>query len=46
MLTTLAGSGERNPGFDTIQKVIRALGLKLQAEAFTPAGPASGQTEE
>ncbi len=26
-------SGERNPGFDTILKVMRALGLKLHAEA-------------
>lgn len=26
-------SGERNPNFDTILKVIRALGLKLHAEA-------------
>ena len=26
-------SGERNPGFDTILKVIDALGLKLHAEA-------------
>ena len=26
-------SGERSPGFDTILKVIGALGLKLQAEA-------------
>ncbi|MBI5550370.1 MAG: putative addiction module antidote protein [Desulfobacterales bacterium] len=26
-------SGERSPGFDTILKVIRALGLKLHAEA-------------
>ena len=26
-------SGERNPGFDTILKVIGALGLKLHAEA-------------
>lgn len=24
-------SGERSPGFDTILKVVRALGLKLQA---------------
>jgi len=24
-------SGERSPGFDTVLKVIRALGLKLQA---------------
>jgi len=28
-----AHSGERSPGFDTILKVIRALGLKLHAEA-------------
>lgn len=27
-------SGERSPGFDTILKVIGALGLKLHAEAF------------
>ena len=27
-------SGERNPGFDTILKVISALGLKLHAEAL------------
>jgi len=26
-------SGERNPGFDTILKVVSALGLKLHAEA-------------
>jgi len=26
-------SGERNPNFDTILKVIMALGLKLHAEA-------------
>lgn len=26
-------SGERSPGFDTILKVIGALGLKLHAEA-------------
>ena len=26
-------SGERNPGFDTILKVVAALGLKLHAEA-------------
>lgn len=25
-------SGERSPGFDTVLKVIRALGLKLHAE--------------
>ena len=28
-------SGERSPGFDTILKVINALGLKLHAEART-----------
>jgi probable addiction module antidote protein len=27
-------SGERSPGFDTILKVIRALGLRLHAEAL------------
>jgi len=27
-------SGERSPGFDTILKVVNALGLKLHAEAF------------
>lgn len=27
-------SGERSPGFDTILKVITALGLKLHAEAL------------
>jgi len=26
-------SGERSPGFDTILKVVEALGLKLHAEA-------------
>lgn len=30
-------SGERTPGFDTILKVIDALGLKLHARAITPA---------
>ena len=28
-------SGKRKPGFDTIIKVINALGLKLHAEAFS-----------
>jgi probable addiction module antidote protein len=27
-------SGERSPGFDTILKVMKALGLKLSAEAI------------
>jgi probable addiction module antidote protein len=29
-------SGERSPGFDTILKVIGALGLKLRAESMLP----------
>jgi probable addiction module antidote protein len=29
-------SGERSPGFDTILKVISALGLKLRAESMLP----------
>lgn len=34
-------SGERSPGFDTILKVIDALGLKLHAQAAgKPAAPA------
>ena len=32
-------SGERNPTFDTILKVIGALGLKLRAEAALVADP-------
>ena len=32
-------SGERTPGFDTILKVIGALGLKLHAEAVSGVGP-------
>ena len=31
-------SGERTPGFDTILKVIGALGIKLHAEAATADG--------
>jgi probable addiction module antidote protein len=31
-------SGERSPGFDTILKVIRALGLTLHAEAAHTEG--------
>ncbi len=31
-------SGERSPGFDTILKVIGALGLKLHAEASAKRG--------
>ncbi len=36
-------SGERSPGFDTILKVIRALGLKLHAEAVFIDPPAVQQ---
>ena len=32
-------SGERSPGFDTILKVIGALGLKLHAEASQTPNP-------
>ena len=32
-------SGERSPGFDTILKVLRALGLKLHAEAIHVNNP-------
>ena len=28
-------SGERNPGFDTVLKVIKALGLKIHTEVVT-----------
>ena len=31
-------SGKRNPGFDTVLKVIEALGLKLHAEAIDKTG--------
>ena len=34
-------SGERNPGFDTILKVIGALGLKLHAEPALMAKPSA-----
>ena len=36
-------SGERNPGFDTILKVIRALGMKLHAEAVPKTGSTADQ---
>jgi probable addiction module antidote protein len=36
-------SGERNPGFDTILKVIEALDLKLHAEAVRAAGTMAQQ---
>ena len=36
-------SGERSPGFDTILKVIAALGLKLHAEAVHARKPAAQQ---
>lgn len=32
-------SGERSPGFDTILKVVNALGLKLHAEAVSRSAP-------
>jgi probable addiction module antidote protein len=32
-------SGERIPGFDTILKILKALGLKLHAEAALIASP-------
>ena len=34
-------SGERIPGFDTILKVVRALGLKLHAEAESLGSPSA-----
>lgn len=37
-------SGERSPGFDTILKVIRALGLKLHAEAVLVADSTAQQS--
>jgi len=36
-------SGERSPGFDTILKVIGALGIKLQATASTKRAARSTQ---
>lgn len=36
-------SGERSPGFDTILKVIAALGLKLHAEAVQVSNSAAEQ---
>jgi len=36
-------SGDRSPGFDTILKVIRALGMKLHAEAVLVANPMAQQ---
>jgi probable addiction module antidote protein len=36
-------SGERSPGFDTILKVIAALGLKLHAEAVHVSNSAAQQ---
>jgi probable addiction module antidote protein len=36
-------SGERSPGFDTILKVIRALGIKLHAEAVLVASSTAQQ---
>ena len=36
-------SGERNPTFGTILKVVRALGLKLRAEAVRASDPTAPQ---
>ena len=36
-------SGERNPGFDTILKVMGALGLKLHAEAMLSTSAMNSQ---
>ena len=36
-------SGERSPGFDTILKVMKALGLKLSAEALPQRDSSSRQ---
>ena len=36
-------SGDRSPSFDTILKVLSALGLKLHAEAIRSAGPVTQQ---
>jgi probable addiction module antidote protein len=36
-------SGERSPGFDTILKVLGALGLKLHAKAVLVAGSTAQQ---
>jgi len=36
-------SGDRSPGFDTILKVIRALGMKLHAEAVLVANSTAQQ---
>ena len=36
-------SGERNPGFDTILKVVKALGMKLHAEAVLVASSTAQQ---
>lgn len=36
-------SGDRSPGFDTILKVVRALGLRLHADTALVAGQADRQ---
>ena len=36
-------SGDRSPSFDTILKVLGALGLKLHAEAIPTVGPVTRQ---
>lgn len=37
-------SGERSPGFETVLKVIKALGLKLHAEAVHHSAPMTRQS--
>ena len=39
-------SGERNPNFDTILKVISALGLKLHAEAIQTSSSVAQQIDQ
>ena len=40
-------SGERSPGFDTVLKVMGALGLKLQAQvAHAPSSRPSGRSSK
>lgn len=38
-------SGDRSPGFDTILKVVEALGLKLHAQAALATTPQNNSTD-